>query len=325
MSLPTTYTQIDLGIEISDIGEELRAGLSEIDQKRIPSKWLYDDLGSDLFEQICELPEYYPTRTETAILEANAERIVDRCPSPVSLVELGSGSSRKTKFLIEAVLQQQSELAYHAIDISKGALDTAADWMVDHFDRLNFFGITGDYRQGLDYLDDSDNQPRLILFLGSTIGNFAEGEIDDFLEMMRAHVGTQDRFLLGFDLFKSLDTLLPAYNDSQGITAEFNLNTLQRLNKEFGANFDLDSFSHDAIFNQAKSRIEMHLVSLKEQSVSIPDLDLSIRLKKGETIHTENSYKHSEPVMRRMVERHGFSIDSTYRDRDSLFCVYLLK
>ncbi|MGF1581387.1 MAG: L-histidine N(alpha)-methyltransferase [Gemmataceae bacterium] len=318
------YRQIPLHTTEAAIAEELRAGLTS-PQKTLPPKWLYDNDGSHLFEKICELPEYYPTRTERRILQADSDSIIDLCGKPLSLVELGSGSSKKTRHLIDACLDHQTSLTYHAIDISPAALDMAADWIVDEYDSVAVVGLAGDYEAALDYLDGHTEFSKLYAFLGSTLGNFEDNELHSFLRMIRSHVSDQDNFLVGVDLLKSDSILLPAYNDSQGVTAEFNLNCLARLNREFDGEFDLDTFRHQAVFNSDLGRIEMHLVSETDQQVTVPGLELELEFQKGEFIHTENSYKRSEEMIEALFKQHGFDHVETFKDDDNLFALMLLR
>ncbi len=305
-----------------DVAEELRLGLTS-SPKWLPSKWLYDKVGSDLFEQICNLPEYYPTRTESGILQHKADAIIELCPSSLSLVELGSGSSRKTRYLIEACLRHQPKLNYYAIDISQAALEMAADWMLHDFDNLHVTGLVGEFVSGLDYLREHHNGPQLVAFLGSTIGNLNEQEMDDFFTLLRQDLTEEDRFLLGFDFRKDLSILVPAYDDAQGVTAQFNLNMLGRLNREYQANFDLSAFEHRALFNEKMSRIEMHLVSKRPQTVAIPGLGMEVKFSRGEPIHTENSHKYSLEAMQEHMKSHGFTLQATFTDAKRLFCLAL--
>jgi dimethylhistidine N-methyltransferase len=306
-----------------NMAEEVRAGLTA-PQKWLPCKYFYDAQGQALFERICELPEYYLTRTETAILQNQARAIVDRCPAEVTLVELGSGSSRKTRFLIEPLLHRQHELVYHAIDLAPDALSLAAQGLVSEYPGLRFVGLASDFADGLNYLAAQGGPPRLFVFLGSTIGNFDEDQIDRFFSLIRNVLRPQDRFLLGFDLLKDPAILLPAYDDAEGVTAEFNRNLLVRLNKELQGDFDAASFDHQALFNAACSRIEMHLVSRKEQKAHIKALDLVIPFRKGETIHTENCYKHSEEDMMTLLADHDLHLAGSFMDPKRWFCLYLL-
>jgi dimethylhistidine N-methyltransferase len=323
MSPSPRHICISLRTGQDDLSRELRAALTQ-QQKAIPCKYLYDPAGLDLFEQICEVPEYYLTRTETAILQHQASPILDLCPAELVLVELGSGSARKTRFLIEPCLTRQEDLTYCAIDIAPDALEAAGQALRRDYPGLRFVGLAGEFADGLAYLAEQDGGPRLVLFLGSTIGNFAPAELDAFFTMLRGALRPQDRFLLGFDLLKDSAILERAYDDAQGVTALFNLNLLARLNREYGARFDLTAFAHRAVFNSRLGRIEMHLVSERRQKVAIRGLGLELSFRAGETIHTENCYKHSRAAMQALLQQHGFTIRSTFTDARQWFCLFLV-
>lgn len=318
------YTTVELPPAWTDLQRELRKGLTA-PQKSLPCKLFYDERGSKLFERICELPEYYLTRTERGILEEHAGDITARCPSPLTLVELGSGSATKTRYLIAACLRQQAHLEYYPIDVSPSALERGARGLLAEFDNLRVIGLVGEFEAGLAYLEQRSGEPHLVAFLGSTIGNLTEEELESFFAMLRSRLRPSDRFLLGFDLFKGADVLLPAYDDAQGVTAEFNRNILARLNRDFGADFDLSAFAHRAEFNEERSRIEMYLVSTKPQTVHIPGLGLDVTLARGERIHTENSYKHSRQAMERYLQRAGFTVQEEFTDARQMFCLALLR
>src|SRR3990170_2190686 len=291
--------------------------------KSLPCKYFYDQQGMALFEQICSLPEYYLTRVETAILKNRAAQIIERCPSDLSLVELGSGSSTKSRFLIESCLARQQKLTYYAIDISPGGLENGLRHLLQEYPQLRAVGLVGEFADGLSYLSTQAGEPRLVAFLGSTVGNFTEDEIARFFTMLREELRPEDRFLLGVDLLKAPAVLEAAYDDSQGITAQFNLNILARLNRELSADFDLAAFRHRAVLNRDRSRIEMNLVSVRNQRVRIADLNLNIDFRQGETIHTENCYKYSQSGMDSLLTRHGFQILGHFTDPHEQFCIFL--
>lgn len=324
MNLSTRFQSVPLSSPKSDVADELRKGLRS-SPKWLPSKWLYDAAGSDLFEQICDLPEYYPTRTESAILQEQTDAILDLCPPEFSLVELGSGSSKKTGHIVREALDRQEELTYFAIDISEAAVEMAAEWMLEEFSNLQVVGIVGEFNAGLDYLREQQDGPQLIAFLGSTIGNMAPEMIRELFTTIRKDMAEDDRFLLGFDLWKDESVLVPAYDDAQGVTAQFNLNTLTRLNTDFGANFNLDQFSHRAELNHEMNRVEMHIVSHQQQTVDIPGLNLKVTFRPDETIHTENSHKFSKAGMQTLLSKSGLSIEKTFTDDDELFCLALIR
>jgi len=290
--------------------------------KSLPCKYFYDQRGMALFEQICSLSEYYLTRVETAILKNRADQIIERCPSDLSLVELGSGSSTKSRFLIESCLARQQKLTYYAIDISPGGLENGLRHLVQEYPQLRAVGLVGEFADGLSYLSTQAGETRLVAFLGSTVGNFTEDEIARFFTMLREELRPEDRLLLGVDLLKAPAVLEAAYDDSQGITAQFNLNILARLNRELSADFDLAAFRHRAVFNPERSRIEMHLVSVRDQRVRIGDLGLDIDFRRGESIHTENCYKYSPSRMESLLADHGFHVLCRFTDPHDQFCIF---
>jgi len=316
------YASITLRRVEHDLARDVREALTG-PMKSLPCKYFYDQQGMALFEQICNLPEYYLTRVETAILKNQAARIIELCHSNLILVELGSGSSTKSRYLIEPCLARQEQLAYYAVDISPGGMENGVRQLLQEYPRLRVVGLVGEFADGLSYLATHASEPRLVAFLGSTVGNFTEEEIARFFTMLRHHLRPDDRFLLGVDLLKDPTVLEAAYDDSQGITAKFNLNILTRLNRELSADFDLAAFRHRAVFNQERSRIEMHLVSLRNQRVRIGDLGLDIDFRQGETIHTENCYKYSQEVMESLLASHGFQVLSRFTDPQDRFCLFL--
>jgi L-histidine N-alpha-methyltransferase len=316
------YTSITLRSTQDNLARDVRQALTG-PIKSLPCKYFYDPEGMALFEQICHLPEYYLTRVETAILKNQAARIIELCPTELVLVELGSGSSTKSRYLIEPCLVRQEQLAYYAIDISPGGMKNGVRQLLQEYPRLRIVGLVGEFADGLSYLATHASEPRLVAFLGSTVGNFTEEEIARFLTMLRHHLRPADRFLLGVDLLKDPTVLEAAYDDSQGVTAKFNLNILARLNRELSANFDLDAFRHRAVFNQERSRIEMHLLSLRDQRVRIGDLGLHIDFRQDETIHTENCYKYSQSQMESLLACHGFQVLSRFIDPQEQFCLFL--
>jgi dimethylhistidine N-methyltransferase len=316
------YTCIALRNTQNPLAEDVRQGLTA-SRKWLPCKYFYDPDGNALFEQISELPEYYLTRTETAILKSHAASIIERCPSDLALVELGSGSSTKIRYLMEPCLARQQELTYYAVDISPAGLENGTRQLLHDYPRLRVVGIVGEFGDGLRYLASGAGGPRLVAFLGSTIGNFTEDEIARFFTMLRRHLRPIDRFLLGVDLIKDPAVLEAAYDDTQGVTAKFNLNILVRLNRELSANFYPAAFRHRAVWNHAKSRIEMHLMSLRHQRVRIADLDLNIEFRQNETIHTENCHKYSREHIQSLLTDHGFQVLGRFSDPQNQFCLFL--
>ncbi len=308
---------------ISPIAADVLEGLSE-QPKRLPPKLFYDAEGSRLFEEITRTREYYPTRTERAILQDFSGDIVRAAGSNLTLVELGAGSASKTRVLIRAILCRQLRLDFHPVDVSPVALQEAVRSLNGDFPRLHVTPIAADYSR---HLPELRSQPgrKLVLFIGSTIGNFEPGEATEFLGRVRASLSTGDALLLGFDMVKDPRVLHDAYNDAAGITQRFNKNVLARINRELGAAFDLDKFRHVAFWSARKSRIEMHLESLADQSVSVPDLSRTFHFTLGERIHTENSYKFTPESIAGLLKQSGLKLEKTWSDPRQWFSVVLAR
>jgi L-histidine Nalpha-methyltransferase len=284
-------------------------------------------LGSRLFEAICELPEYYVTRAEEEIFQRHAGEIAASLDGHVRLVELGSGDARKTRLLIEALVARQEELEYLPIDVSRSAVVQSAERLLHAFPELTVTAFVADYQAGLRAVRGERVPPctrTLALFLGSTIGNLDPGDRVVLLREIRGVLRPGDGLLLGVDLRKSESVLLPAYDDALGVTAAFNLNLLARINRELGGEFDLGAFRHQARWNRELGRIEMHLESLREQTVPIRGLGLEVRFAAGETIHTESSYKLDPAQVVEMAEASGFTLRRTWTDRGGRFASNLL-
>lgn len=307
----------------SALMDEVRTGLL-FSPKHLPPTLFYDAAGSVLFEQITELPEYYPTRTERGILERHGADMLQEAGSGLELVELGSGSSAKTHLLLHALLARQGHGIYAPIDVSVTALEHAKTTLSEAFPKLEVRPIHADYLEGLASLEHSDTG-RLVLFLGSTIGNFDPGHATDFLRAVRETLQPRDALLIGMDLAKSPTILIPAYDDALGITARFNLNVLARLNREWGADFQLESFRHVALWNAVESRMEMHLESQTRQFVHIAALHIEIALEKGERIHTENSYKFRPGMGETILHNAGWTLERTWTDDQNWFAVHLAR
>ena len=290
--------------------------------KTIPCQYFYDDRGSQLFEQICDLPEYYPTRTEQSILETYATEIAQLTGS-CELVELGSGSSRKTRLLLEAYSRVNEQLQYCPIDVSAGILKTTALELLSQYPKLKLCGLAGTYEQALDQLPPAELENRMLIFLGSTLGNLNAVECDRFLERVQQALQPGEFFLLGVDLQKDPAVLEAAYNDAQGVTAAFNLNILNHLNWRFQGDFKLDQFSHQAFYNTVEHQIEMHLRSLKTQTVALETLDFQTTLQAGETIHTEISRKFHLPTLVKTLEAYAFQPLQVWTDPNNWFGLLL--
>ena len=311
---------IDQHPELGDFKSEVLTGL-RLSQKRIPPKFFYDQRGSQLFEQICELDEYYPTRTEISILERNSAEIAALLGDDAVLIEYGSGNSRKIRILLDAV---RGHGVYTAVDISKDHLIRSAIELSKAYPELDVIAVCADYSKQFSLPPDAtlSGKPGTAFFPGSTIGNFDPAEALAFLTNTAATVGSGGSMLLGVDLKKDTQILNAAYNDSQGVTAEFNLNVLARINRELDADFDLSAFAHRAFYNQHHGRIEMHLESLADHSVKLDGTAISFS--KGETIHTENSYKYSIDEARTLAARAGFHPAQIWTDSNNLFGVFYL-
>jgi L-histidine N-alpha-methyltransferase len=308
----------------SEIADDVLTGLCD-HPKWLSAKLFYDAEGSRLFGEITRLPEYYLTRTEAQILAHNADEVVRRVDGEhLNIVELGAGSATKTTLILDAVLRMQGAVEYFPIDVSQTALDEAKARLEAEMPRVNVRPLHLDYDSGMHEVQRIFGR-KLVLFIGSSIGNFEPMEASDILAKLRTNLDPGDTVLLGTDMRKSSDVLIPAYDDAQGITAAFNKNILVRINRELGANFDLDQFAHKIVWNSELSRIEMHLESLRAQTVTIADLDRRFRFQKGETIHTENSYKFTDDMIDSIVTNAGFTREQTWSDEKRWFTVHLLR
>jgi dimethylhistidine N-methyltransferase len=300
-----------------------REGLSAT-PKRLPSWLFYDEAGSALFEQITELPEYYLTRTERAIFETYAGEILAAAGPSLTLIELGAGTASKTSILIEQLLQRQARSLFYPIDVSPTALREAVTQLGKRFPQLRVNPIVADYTGGVEALNRISGR-KLVLYIGSSIGNFELDESIRMLRRVRRSLRPGDALLLGADFAKSPKILLPAYNDSQGITAAFNKNSLGRLNRELDADFDLDAFHHVALWNKRCSRMEIYLESDRAQQVFLPAIDLDIEFTAGERMHTENSYKYTMGMIESILRESGFMLEQTWQDRQDWFGVHLAR
>lgn len=307
----------------SRFAADVRAGLTAA-RKRLPCCYFYDDEGSRLFEAICELPEYYLTRAEREILLDQAAELASRFRDDPVLIELGSGSAAKTRVVIDALLRRHGRLRYMPIDISRSALEESTAALLQDYPALEIHAVAGDYLDTLQHLDAPAGRPRLILWLGSSIGNLDRPDAAAFLRRVRGTMSTGDRVLVGIDLRKDRAVLEPAYDDAQGITARFNLNLLARINRELGGRFDLQRFRHHALYDADAGRIEMYLVSTQDQPVRIEDLELTVPFAAGEAVHTENSYKYSMDEIETLASEAGVRIDEQWLDAGRRFSVNLL-
>jgi dimethylhistidine N-methyltransferase len=318
---------------IADFAADVRAGLTKSGQKELSSNYLYDALGSALFNAITELPEYGLFRADERILREHAYEIVHpllrakaspNIPENVVVTELGSGSGKKTRWILEALARHQ-HTTYYPIEISPAALAQCVNEL-SQLDRVNVIGIERDYLEGLARVtaQRSSNERLLVMFLGSTIGNFHRADAEQFLSDLRRNLIPGDALLLGVDLVKPLDQTIAAYDDAMGVTAAFNLNLLTRINRELGADFDLKEFRHCARYNPTERRIEMHLVSLRDQTVTIPTANCIVPFRSGETIFTESSYKYRPSEIIELAERAGFRAHAQWTDAEWPFAETLL-
>lgn len=287
-------------------------------QKILPCQYLYDETGSHLFEQITELPEYYPTRTEIGILTDHAAEIAAALGANIVLVEYGAGASTKTRILLDALTDPAG---YVPIDVSEDFLLQTADQLRAEYPGLPVFPLIGNFMAELELPEQVSGTP-VGFFPGSTLGNLSDEEIHLFMCQARHLLGTDGRFVLGIDLRKSPDILIPAYDDAAGVTAKFNLNLLTRINRDLNANFDLAGFAHRAIWNDQDSRIEMHLLSRKAQTVEIAGRRFDFS--EGETIHTENSRKFDLDQLRQQFAAAGWTLEQKWLDPEAYFAVLLL-
>jgi dimethylhistidine N-methyltransferase len=313
-----------LPVASDDFAASVRAGLTA-PRKTLEPRFFYDALGSALFDAICELPEYYVTRAETEILTQYGPEIAAALGSPVRLVELGSGSARKTRLLFDAILATQRTLDYAPVDVDAGMLEKSGRALLIEYEGLRVSALRGDFREparALAALPPSHDRT-VVLFLGSSIGNLDPSEAAAMLRNLRGALREGDALFLGVDLRKSKSILEPAYDDALGVTAAFNLNLLQRINRELGGNFDMSRFAHRALYDEQLGRIEMHLASRGAQTVRIADYE--VHFEDGETIHTENSWKYDEASLAALASEAGFEVASTWRDGRGWFADALLR
>ncbi|MGB3767055.1 MAG: L-histidine N(alpha)-methyltransferase [Phormidesmis sp.] len=302
-------------------GKDVVAGLSA-GQKSLPPKYLYDPKGSELFEQICELPEYYPTRTETAILEAYAGAIAQKT-GPCEIVELGSGSSTKSRILLDAYQDADYPLRYLPVDVSDTMLIESAQKLLREYAAMSICAIASTYEPALKALPPKQLPARMIAFIGSTIGNLQPDECEAFLEKISETLDVGDYFLLGLDLQKETSILEAAYNDAQGVTAAFNLNLLRHLNRQFEGNFNPDNFAHVALYNSQKNQIEMYLESLVAQMVKLKALDFWVGFEKSDRILSEISRKFDLGQMAQILSKHKLNVIEPYTDEKAWFGLLL--
>lgn len=320
-------TRIEIRRELEEgehrrtMARDVRRGLGSR-PRTLPPKYFYDARGSRLFEAITRLPEYYLTDAERSILEAEGGRIVEAAGAE-ALVEYGSGSAGKTEHLLRAMHRAGRLRAYAPVDVSPEPVREVAETLTRRYPDLRVVGIIADFESRIEL--PFAELPRLVLFLGSTIGNFRQPEAVAFLRRVGAQLGAGDAFLVGFDLVKERETLEAAYNDPAGVTAEFNLNVLRVLNRELHGDFDLEAFRHRATWDPEEARIEMHLVSLRDQVVTLEALGMDVRLEEGETIRTELSHKYTRESAAGLLEAAGLRLERWITDREEQFALALAR
>lgn len=319
MTAPSSkrYQFFDQHPEIADFREDIVRGLSAPEPYILP-KYFYDEAGSRLFEEICNTEEYYPTRTEVSIIRDNIDSIVETLGKDCLLIEPGSGDSYKVRLLLDAL----RPIAYLPIDISRRYLQDEAQKLAAEFTWLNVHAVCADFTGKLELPYHVESSNKVAFFPGSTIGNFLPEQAVIVLDEIRMMVGNGGGLLIGVDLQKDTDILNAAYNDKKGFTEQFNKNLLLRINRELGANFDVEQFEHRAFFNEEKHRIEMHLVSLREQQVTIDDHVFYFA--KGQSIGTEYSHKYTVEQFQKLAGKAGLRCVKTWLDEDQLFCVFHL-
>lgn len=322
LTAPTTSLELlDLEPAVEQMARDVVEALSRSPQKELPTQYLYDERGSALFDKICELPEYYPTRTELAIMEQHAAAMATAAGPGALVIEYGSGSSVKTRRLLE---QLEQPAGCVLVDISREHLLRSADELAARFPEVEVLPVCADFTTPFEIPTPAATvQSRVVYFPGSTIGNFLPSNATRLLQQMAEQVGPGGGLLIGTDLRKDPAMLEAAYNDAQGVTAAFNLNLLRRINRELSANFDLDGFRHEAIYDEELGRIEMLLLSRHAQEVTVAGQ--SFWLSAGETIRTEFSHKYAVEGFHRLAAKAGFAPQQVWTDPNSLFAVHLLR
>lgn len=305
------------------LAEAVRNGLCSPD-KSLPSWLFYDAEGSKLFEQICDLPEYYLTRAETEILDASATDLATRLPQIETVVELGSGSAVKTELLLRA-FEQDRELRYAPIDVSHSALEESIARIEQRHPELEILATQADYEAGLAALASPELGPTLVLWLGSSIGNLPRNEAARFLARRSAVMEPEDRLLIGIDLRKDRETLERAYDDSEGVTARFDLNLLERINRELGADFAMDAFAHRVHYHETSGSVQSFIESQRTQRVAIDALEIEVAFEHGERIHTEDSYKYSFQEIDALAQAADLELCHRYLDDAERFSLNLFK
>ena len=317
-----TFARLSAADPLQGLAEDVRTGLAAC-PKSLPPKYFYDEHGSWLFEEICKTPEYYLTRSENALLAEIAGTVIDAV-RPSRILELGSGSSRKTENLLRACSDQRCYAHYESFDVCTEMLLHAAERLVSEHAWLNVDVLVGDYLHDLQRISEAEGT-RLVLFLGSTIGNFDEHEAITFLRSLRSVMSDDDRLLLGLDRVKDIGVLNAAYNDAAGLTAEFNQNVLRVINRELGGKFQLHTFAHRALYNESRARIEIYLDSLRQQTVPISDLRIEVLFAEAEPMLTEISRKFTQASAHSMLEQGGFVAEQHFELGNRYFSLVLAR
>jgi dimethylhistidine N-methyltransferase len=318
-----TIVRDDRKEHLASFADEVERGLGERPCS-IPCRFLYDEVGSKLFEEICETPEYYLTRVEREILEERADEIAADFDGPITLVELGSGSSVKTRLLIEGLLRAHGRLRYLPVDISPSILEESSLALLDAYEALEVHAIASEYRDGLRHVSGDEGRAKLVVWLGSSIGNLDREEASDFLAVVRGALDRQDRVLVGVDLRKDKEVLETAYDDSAGVTARFSLNLLSRINRELGGDFALPAFRHRAVYQEREGRVAIDLISQQAQRISIEGLDLDLEFEAGEAIHIEDAWKYAPAEIDALAASASFELDRRWLDAEGRFSINLL-
>jgi len=301
--------------------EEISRSLNQ-KEKSISPKFFYDRKGSELFDEICDLPEYYLTRTETNLLKTIVNDLEKFITNDMRLVELGSGSAVKTRLLLDILTNLQNKIEFFPIDISD-ILQESSKKLLEDYENLSITGVIDTYEGGLEFVEQYDDKPNLIAFLGSSFGNFTPEFGFEFLQKISSIMKDNDLFFIGLDLVKDKEVLENAYDDSKGITANFNLNVLSRINDELNANFVLSKFAHHSLYNEKEQRIEMYLRSLEDQKVEIKKADLQLDIEKNELIHTEHSHKYSISQIENIMYKAGFKVEKIWQDTNKQYALFL--
>lgn len=307
-----------------EFAKDVFDGLNK-EKKQLPSRYFYDDKGSELFQKITRHSDYYLTRTDVSILKQLQKQLPELVDAnPVDIIELGAGDGHKSELVLDSFLRKNIRVNFFPIDISKKALDYLAK-QISHHPNLNIDGVEADYMTGLNHVQNQSTNKKLILFLGSTIGNFNRTQARMFLKELNNRMIHNDMILVGFDMKKEKAVLEAAYNDSSGLTKDFNLNLLTRINRELGGHFQTASFEHKGIYNDSLGSMESFLISTKSQDIAIDALSCTFHFEKDEAIHTEYSFKYSDDDIQKLCRKTGFDIVSTHTDDEHIFTNAILK